>query len=73
VKGFLSRIGVAFTTRNVDDRAYDELLALGLRTVPVTFVAERAVKGYDEPAILEALRAAGVQPPGPRAARTRFR
>lgn len=75
MKGFLSRIGVAFTTRNVDedDRAYDELLALGLRAVPVTFVAERAVKGYDEPAILEALRAAGVQLPGPRAARTRFR
>jgi glutaredoxin len=67
VKGFLSRHGVAFTEQNVDedDRAYDELLALGLRTVPVTVVAGRAVKGYDERAILGALRAAGGRPPGP--------
>jgi glutaredoxin len=67
VKGFLSRVGVAYTARNVDedDLAYDELLALGLRTVPVTVVGERAVKGYDEQALLEALRAAGERLPGP--------
>jgi len=67
VKGFLSRLGVAFVARNVDDddRAYDELLALGLRTVPVTLVGGRPVKGYDEAAILQAIRAAGGLPPGP--------
>ena len=67
MKGFLSRLGVAYTTRNVDedDRAYDELLALGVRTVPVTLIGSRIVKGHDEPAILEAIRAAGGPPLGP--------
>jgi glutaredoxin len=67
VKQLLSRLGVAFIARNVDedDRAYDELLALGLRTVPVTLIGARAVKGYDEPAILAALRDAAGRPPGP--------
>jgi glutaredoxin len=67
VKQLLSRLGVAFTARNVDedDRAYDELLALGLRTVPVTLIGARAVKGYDEPAIRAALRDAAGRPPGP--------
>ena len=45
-----------FTAFNVDedDRAYDELIARGFRTIPVTVFGERVVSGYD----VEALRAA---------------
>ena len=45
-----------FTALNVDedDRAYDELIARGFRTIPVTVFDERVVKGYD----VEALKAA---------------
>ena len=65
VKGFLSREGYAFATKNVDadDAAYDELIALGWRTVPVTIIGGRAVKGFDETGLRAAL-AAAVQPPG---------
>ena len=57
MKEFLSREGVTFTARNVDedDSAYSELLALGFRTVPVTMIDGRGVKGYDERALLAAL------------------
>jgi glutaredoxin-like protein NrdH len=56
VKEFLSREGVAFTVKNVDDdeQAYRELVARGFRSIPVTIVGEQAIRGYDE----EALRAA---------------
>lgn len=61
MKGFLSRAGVPFVVRDVDedDRAHDDLVALGYRTVPLTLVAGRAVRGFDEAALREALRAAG--------------
>jgi len=57
VKELLSREGVAFTAKNVDedDRAYDELIARGFRTVPLTIVGERAVKGYDPAALKSAI------------------
>jgi glutaredoxin len=57
VKEFLSRAGVPFTAANVDedDRAYDELIARGFRTVPVTIIGDRAVKGYDVDALTAAL------------------
>jgi len=57
VKEFLSRAGVAFTVLNVDedDRAYDALIARGFRTVPVTMIGARAVKGYDPAALQHAL------------------
>jgi glutaredoxin len=57
VKEFLSREGHAFLTKNVDEdhAAYDELIALGFRTVPVTIVNGRAIKGLDEPALRHAL------------------
>jgi glutaredoxin len=57
VKEFLSRAAVAFTTLNVDedDRAYDALVARGFRSVPVTIIGERAVKGYDPAALQRAL------------------
>ena len=61
MKEFLSREGHAFTARNVeeDDSAYEALLALGFRVVPVTFVDGRPIKGFDEPALRAALSASG--------------
>jgi glutaredoxin len=57
VKELLSREGVRFTARNVDedDRAYDELIARGLRTIPVTVFGDRVVIGYDREALLAAI------------------
>ncbi len=62
MKAWLSRAGVTFVARNVeeDDQAYDELLARGYRSVPVTIVGDRVIKGYD-PAALQA--AIDRQPP----------
>jgi len=59
VKEFLSREGHAFTVRNVeeDDAAYEALLALGFRVVPLTIVNGRSIKGFDEPALRAALAA----------------
>jgi glutaredoxin len=59
VKELLSREGVPFTAYNVDedDRAYDQLLALGLRTVPVTLIAGRTLKGFDPVALADAVSA----------------
>jgi glutaredoxin len=59
VKELLSRNGVSFTVRNVDEdqQAYDELIARGFRTVPVTLVGERTLKGYDPGALAEAIAA----------------
>ena len=61
MKEFLSREGHAFTARNVeeDDSAYEALLALGFRVVPVTLVDGRPIKGFDEPALRAALAASG--------------
>jgi glutaredoxin len=57
VKELLSREGLEFTAHNVDEdgRAYDELLARGWRTVPVTVFGDRIVKGYDVPALTAAI------------------
>jgi glutaredoxin len=57
VKEFLSQNGAAFTALNVDedDRAYDALVARGFRSVPVTIIGERTVKGYDPDALQRAL------------------
>jgi glutaredoxin len=48
VKELLSRAGVPFTAKNVDEdeAAYDELIAHGFRTVPVTIIGDRAVSGF---------------------------
>jgi glutaredoxin len=53
VKAWLSRAGVPFEVRNVDedDRAYDELLALGFRTVPLTVAGGHRITGYDASAL----------------------
>jgi hypothetical protein len=59
VKEFLSREGVTFTAKNVDDdqAAYDELLARGFRSIPVTIIGEQAIRGYDPAALKAALTA----------------
>ena len=59
VKEFLSREGVPFVARNVDedDAAYDALLALGKRTVPVTVIGGKTITGFDAPALSAALAA----------------
>jgi hypothetical protein len=55
---------VPFTVRDVDEdeRAYDELIALGLRAVPVTVIGATRVRGFDEGALRDALEA--VRPKG---------
>jgi len=57
VKEFLSRAGVPFTAFNVDedDRAYDDLIARGFRTIPVTVLGERVVAGFDPEALASAV------------------
>ena len=59
MKELLSREGLTFTAHNVDedDRAYDELLARGWRTIPVTIFGDQIVKGYDVPALTAAIAA----------------
>jgi hypothetical protein len=61
VKAWLSREGYSFTARDVDEDhdAYSALIALGFRSVPVTVISGRAVKGFDEAGLRAALDAAG--------------
>ena len=56
MKEFLSRERLPFTARNVDEdeSAYDELVARGWRTVPVTLFGDDVVKGFDVPALTAA-------------------
>ena len=46
-----------FTAHSVDedDRAYDELIARGYRTVPVTIIGDLVVKGFDAGALATAI------------------
>ena len=57
MKELLSREGVPFTAYDVDedDRAYDDLVARGWRTIPVTVFGGRTIKGFDEPALMRAI------------------
>jgi hypothetical protein len=61
VKEFLSRAGRTFTVRFVDEdeAAYDALIALGYRSVPVTVIGGEIVQGFDAAALARALAAAG--------------
>ncbi len=65
MKEFLSRAGARFEEKNVeeDPGAYRELIGRGWRTVPVTLVGDRAVKGFDSAALAEALTSLGGPPP----------
>ena len=53
-----------FAAYNVDedDRAYDELIARGWRTVPVTIIGERVIKGFDAAALESAIAEWWTQP-----------
>ena len=57
MKEFLSREGVSYTAKNVDEdeSAYDELIGLGFRSVPVTVIDGQTVKGFDPIALRRAL------------------
>lgn len=59
MKEFLSLAGVPFVVRDVDedDGAYDELVSRGWRAVPVTFIGNSAIRGFDPVALREALQA----------------
>jgi glutaredoxin len=59
VKEFLSRAGVPFTAHNVDedDKAYDDLVARGYRTIPVTIFDDRQIKGFDADALQQVIDA----------------
>jgi glutaredoxin len=59
VKELLSREGVPFTAYNVDEdeRAYDELIARGWRTVPVTVIGERVLQGFNPVELADAVAA----------------
>lgn len=61
VKEFLSREGHPFETRNIeeDDAAYDELMKLGARSVPVTVIGDQVVTGFDQGRLRAALAAGG--------------
>ncbi len=67
MKEFLSRARVPFTVRDVDDDdgAYEELVSKGWRAVPVTFIGDRAVKGFDPAALRQALTEGGFTPESP--------
>ena len=57
MKEFLSHHGLSFSVRGVDDddSAYDELIALGYRSVPVTVIDTIVVKGFDPAALAAAI------------------
>jgi len=59
VKEFLSQAGVPFTAYNVDEdeKAYDDLIARGWRTIPVTIIGDQVVKGFDAAALEMAIAA----------------
>ena len=61
MKEFLSREGHTFVTKNIedDDAAYDELMAMGARAVPVTVIDKQVVIGYDQARLRAALAASG--------------
>ena len=48
-----------FTAHNVDedDRAYDDLIARGFRSVPVTVFEDRNIIGFDPAALSDAVAA----------------
>ncbi len=57
VKGFLSQAGVPFIVRDVDEdpSAYDELIAAGFRSVPLTLVGAETVRGFDAAVLAAAI------------------
>ena len=64
MKELLSQAGVPYTAHNVDqdDKAYDELIARGWRTIPVTVIGDQVVKGFDVPELETAIAAWRTRP-----------
>jgi glutaredoxin len=62
VKGFLSQAGASIEARDVDEdpSAYDELIARGYRTVPLTIIGDAVIRGFDIAALRAALDRAAV-------------
>ncbi len=60
MKAWLSLEGVHVVERNVDEDegAYEELVALGFRSVPVTVIGGQAVRGFDPDRLREIIRGA---------------
>jgi glutaredoxin len=56
-KDFLSQAGIDVTERDVDKdpAAYDELIARGWRTVPMTVIGNRVIRRFDPVALQVAL------------------
>lgn len=50
MKAWLSRAGVPHAVRDIDEdpTAYDELVALGILSIPVTLVGDTPVIGFDQ-------------------------
>jgi glutaredoxin len=63
VKEFLSREGHVFDVKNIedDDAAYDELMALGARSVPVTTIDKQVITGFDQAKLRAALAAGAAE------------
>jgi glutaredoxin 3 len=59
VKEFLSREGHVFDVKNIeeDDTAYDDLMALGARAVPVIVIDKEVIIGFDQAKLRAALAA----------------
>ena len=59
MKEFLSREGHTFETKYIEDdaTAFDELVALGARAVPVTLIDKQVVIGFDQTKLRAALAA----------------
>ena len=59
MKEFLSRAGRTFTVKDVDEdpAAFNEMVALGLMSIPVTIIGDYVVRGFDERKLREALAA----------------
>jgi glutaredoxin-like protein NrdH len=58
VKEFLSLEGQAYEVRNIedDDAAYEELMALGARSVPVTVIGDTVIRGFDPVQLRKAVK-----------------
>ena len=61
MKEFLSREGHPFEAKNIeeDDTAYDELMALGARSVPTIVIVDQVITGFDQARLRAALAAGG--------------
>ena len=62
VKVYLSRKGVQFTEHNVstDREALKNLVGMGYRTTPVTFIGDEEIVGYSPAKLEAALTSAGL-------------